>query len=181
MKTYALFLRGINVGGHHKVPMGELRELLEKSGLQEVTTLLNSGNILFQFEESNSLDLERRITSLLETHFGFPIPTILREIHILEDLWSNDPFEGIQLTKDIRFYISFLKNEVEGDLSIPWQSDDASFRILEKRGGAILSVLDLSIGKTPKAMEILEKIYKKENITTRNWNTIIKIKNHLTK
>ena len=38
MKTYIALLRGINVGGHKKVPMAELRELLSKSGFENVRT-----------------------------------------------------------------------------------------------------------------------------------------------
>ena len=62
---------------------------------------------------------------------------------------------------------------------MPWSSPDNSFHILEKRGKDILSVLDLSKSKTPKAMEILEKTYGKSNITTRNWKTILRIEKKL--
>jgi uncharacterized protein (DUF1697 family) len=47
MKTYSALLRGINVGGHKKVPMAELRELLTKSGLENVQTYIQSGNVIF--------------------------------------------------------------------------------------------------------------------------------------
>ncbi|WP_424372794.1 DUF1697 domain-containing protein, partial [Muriicola sp.] len=43
LKTYVAFLRGINVGGHHKVPMANLRRELEAMSFKKVTTLLNSG------------------------------------------------------------------------------------------------------------------------------------------
>ena len=48
METFVALLRGINVGGHHKVPMAELRTELEKLGYSKVNTLLNSGNIIFK-------------------------------------------------------------------------------------------------------------------------------------
>ena len=46
-RKYVAFLRGINVGGHHKVPMSELKELLESEGMSNISTLLNSGNAIF--------------------------------------------------------------------------------------------------------------------------------------
>lgn len=52
--------------------------------------------------------------------------------------------------------------------------DDGAFIILSIMGRAIASVLDLSLTKTVKGMEALEKLYGKD-ITTRNWNTIIKV------
>jgi uncharacterized protein (DUF1697 family) len=47
---YTLLLRGINVGGHHKVPMAALREILQTLGCTHVKTLLNSGNAVFEHE-----------------------------------------------------------------------------------------------------------------------------------
>ena len=41
------FLRGINVGGHHKVPMAELKTTLVGMGFSNIKTLLNSGNVVF--------------------------------------------------------------------------------------------------------------------------------------
>ena len=46
MTTYAILLRGINVGGRNKVPMAGLRTLLEEVGFSDVSTYLNSGNAI---------------------------------------------------------------------------------------------------------------------------------------
>ena len=48
MKSYAILLRGINVGGKNTIPMKELKLLLEKQGFEKVKTLLNSGNAALQ-------------------------------------------------------------------------------------------------------------------------------------
>jgi uncharacterized protein (DUF1697 family) len=45
--TYLAFLRGINVGGHHKVPMAELRAAMNDWGFDKVETILNSGEYHF--------------------------------------------------------------------------------------------------------------------------------------
>lgn len=47
MTTYAALLRGINVGGHRKIPMADLRELLKALGWTDVRTYLQSGNAVF--------------------------------------------------------------------------------------------------------------------------------------
>ncbi|EPR73829.1 hypothetical protein ADIWIN_1189 [Winogradskyella psychrotolerans RS-3] len=54
MQTYIALLRGINVGGHKKVPMAELKELLSKSGLNNVKTYIQSGNVIFQSSNGDS-------------------------------------------------------------------------------------------------------------------------------
>ena len=48
MNTYALLLRGINVGGKNKLPMAALKACLEELGYTRVTTYLASGNVLAQ-------------------------------------------------------------------------------------------------------------------------------------
>ena len=57
MIKYIALLKGINVGGHKKVPMADLREVLSKSGLENVKTYIKSGNIVFQSPEKNSRNL----------------------------------------------------------------------------------------------------------------------------
>ena len=158
MTKYVALLRGINVGGHHKVPMAELRLALEKINLKNVVTLLNSGNVLF---ESDSGNLENTMEEHLEKTFGFPIPILLRKYQTIVELYTNNPFKNIKVTKDIRLYLSFLKNETDTHIKLPYKSDDQSFEIIEQRIGIICSVLDLSVTKTPKAMDALEKFYGK--------------------
>ena len=174
-EKYIAFLRGINVGGHHKVPMGELRTTMEKLGFEEVVTILNTGNILFNAIAKDVEQLEKTISEHLEKVFGFPIPTILRKWEMMEELLNSHPFEAEVMTKDTRLYVSFLKKEVETAFPLPWVNEDKSYKILEKRAKVVLSILDVSAFKTTKAMGILEKQFGKKNITTRNWKTIKRI------
>ncbi len=171
MMRYVAFLRGINVGGHHKVPMAELRKEMERLNFQKVTTILNSGNILFESEKECT---ETFLANHLEATFGFPVPTLLRQFQELAELYERDPFQNIEVTKSIRRYVSFLKKEEKVGLVLPWESDDGSYKILEQHGKNIFSVLDVAVSNTPKAMDALEQYYGKE-ITTRNWNTVERI------
>ena len=104
----------------------------------------------------------------------FPVSTCAREASYIVRFHESDPFKNIPVTKDIRRYVSFLKETTASDITIPYSSLDNSYRIIEKREKAILSVLDLSISQTPKAMSLLEKTCGKD-ITTRNWKTIERI------
>lgn len=173
-ERYVVFLRGINVGGHHKVPMAELKKVFEGMKCENVITLLNSGNIILDSFEDDMASLEDRIAEKLEKTFGFLIPTIIRKSETITQLYNDAPFKDIPLTKDIRLYVSFLKKNTPNDLILPWASPDNSFRIIKKTDNTLLSVLDLGISKTPKAMKALEGSYGSD-ITTRNWNTIERI------
>jgi len=180
MTTYIAFLRGINVGGHHKVPMAELRGSLEKLKFEKVITILNSGNVIFDSSITTPETIEKLIHTHLEKVFDFPIPVMVRTAKMIATLLESDPFKNITLTKDIRCYVSFLQEDVQIDFSLPWISDDHAYQVLAKNDKTIISVLDLSINKTPKAMKALEKYFGK-NITTRNWKTIKRIEQKLLK
>ncbi|GAB5527830.1 MAG: DUF1697 domain-containing protein [Roseivirga sp.] len=174
IEKYVLFLRGINVGGHKKVPMADLRKTLGSIGCENVVTLLNSGNVIFDLPQDSEPGLEERISNLLQQTFGFPIPVLIRTAKDIQALFATDPFEGIEVHKDIRLYVSFLKEDKRVELNLPWSSDDGSFKILSDDNRSIISILDLSISGTPQAMDSLEKKYGKD-ITTRNWKTIDRI------
>jgi len=174
LKKYIAFLRGINVGGHHKVPMAELRKELEAMSFQNVTTLLNSGNVIFEAQPSEDTELSERIAERLEKVFQFPVPTIVISADSLLDLLNDDPFKDEILTKESRGYVSFLQNKPETSLKLPWISEDSSLKILRANDKLICSHLDLTKAKTPEAMNVLEKFYGKQ-MTTRNWNTIQRI------
>ena len=177
-QTFIAFLRGINVGGHHKVPMAELKTHLSNMGFENIITILNSGNVIFDSAPKKEEKLEQEISVKLETVFGFNIPVLIRNSDEILKIIDSNPFENHQLTKDKRFYISFLKNEKEVNLKTPWISDDNSFEILSADNKSILSILDISVTGTPKAMGSLEKLYGKD-ITTRNWKTMLRIEKKL--
>jgi len=174
MQKLVGFLRGINVGGHHKVPMAELKSLLNQLGFENVITILNSGNIVFETKKKGFNALEHQIEKALTDTFGFPIPVILIPQNQINELVNEDPFANIEVHKNIRLYISFLKEIATNKLKLPYISNDKAFTIVDVREKFIVSFLDITTSNTPKGMEDLEKLFGK-NITTRNWNTVKKL------
>lgn len=175
MNTYVALLRGINVGGHKKVPMVDLKKMMMEMGFTDVKTLLNSGNVVFKSKKINaSSSIEQEMESALEKTFGFPVPVLVRKGSDITQLVNSAPFADIDVTKDTRLYLTFVKSEPMNVPAQPWYSKDKSFTILKYENNVIHSVLDLSISKTIAAMKILEDSFGKD-ITTRNWNTVVKL------
>jgi uncharacterized protein (DUF1697 family) len=174
MQKLVGFLRGINVGGHHKVPMAELKNILTQIGCENVKTILNSGNFVFESNNKDITKLENKIESVLSKSFGFAIPVILIPHKKINALVNDNPFASIAVHKNTRLYISFLKDTPNIKLAIPYISNDQAFRIIDVKDKIIVSFLDITTTSTPKGMDDLEKLFGK-NITTRNWNTIQKL------
>ena len=178
MHKYILFLRGINVGGHHKVSMSELKKELEKLNFNNVITVLNTGNVIIETEKDDINILEEEIATHLETVFGFKIPVMIRTASFIIELIDNNPFKELETSKNHKMYISFLKDNTIFQIKNPWISEDKSLSIITLKNKNILSVIDMSISNSIKAMKNIETLFGKD-ITTRNWNTIKRIKSKL--
>jgi len=175
-QNYVAFLRGINVGGHHKVPMSELKDIFVKMGYNNITTLLNAGNVIFGSRDEDIKNLEIKIARQLSDVFKFPVPILIRTSEEIHHYIDSDPFGAVVMNRDIRLYATLLGEQPELIPKLPWTSPDTAFMISKVVDGAVFSVLDLAKSQSIEAMAVLEKFFGKE-ITTRNWNTIMKIGN----
>ncbi len=174
MTKYAAFLRGINVGGNKPVKMDELKKIFKSLGFVNAKTILASGNVLFEAKHQKANILAGKIEKCLKKNFGSEINVIVRLLDELQNLIDQNPFSGINLTPDKRFYVTFLSAEPQSKLNIPYESPDKSFRIFrvtEKDICSVLTITDQS--NTIDLMGIIEKEFGKK-VTTRNWNTIMK-------
>jgi uncharacterized protein (DUF1697 family) len=170
MAKYVAFLRGINVGRHNKVPMAKLREVLEKQGFQNLKTLLATGNVVFEGEEKTINNLPK----VLQENFGFQIDTIVLPFETITAIVKSDPFQDIEIMPNIRLYVTFLGEKPKTGIIIPYYAKDGSYNITELTDNAVFSVLDIEKMGTTQLMNILEKEFG-QNITTRNYNTVVKI------
>jgi len=92
---YVALLRGINVGGKHRVPKAELQAVLERLGFHDVLIYINSGNAVFTSGKEPRVS---EVQTALEKHFGFDIPTIILSAEKIQKIaaaipgsWTNDP------------------------------------------------------------------------------------------
>ncbi len=172
MSSYVALLRGINVGGH-TVPMATLTKTLEGIGCLNVKTILASGNVVFDTRTEPLPKLTKKLESALAERFGFPIPTLLRTKSEFEKLYTSQPFKGVRVTSESRLYVTFLPKK-QRESSAPKLSSKG-LRVVAMSGAEVCTVICLSDGQgTVGFMSALEKAYGK-NITTRNWNTVVKI------
>lgn len=176
MTSYVALLRGINVGGNKKVPMADLKKVLETMGYKNVKTLLASGNVLFDSSEKKPATLRKDIEAALEKKFGFTVPTIIRTKDEIEKLIKTDPFAGIKVTPETRLYITFRGEPIKKhSIKIPYKDPEFEYQITKVTDGEVCSYLTVSGDRgSVDAMGILEKEFSK-NVTTRNWNTVLKL------
>lgn len=88
MNKYVAFLRGINISGKNKISMPELKAEFETLGFSEVSTYLNSGNVVFSSETDNAKTV---IEKMISDKFGLEIPVYLIGMDELKDIISHSP------------------------------------------------------------------------------------------
>lgn len=93
MTKYVAFLRGINIGGKNKIAMSDLKTQFEGLGFADVSTYLNSGNVVFSVETDNlgSDNSRAVIEEMLTQKFALEIPTYVIKMDQLNDILEHSP------------------------------------------------------------------------------------------
>src|SRR5512144_1900543 len=113
MARQIALLRGINLGPHRRVAMGDLRSLLAAAGYADVRTHLQSGNVVLTSDaapDDLARDLERRIAAGLGVDAG----VVVRTRDELADVVARDPLRSV-VDDPRRYQVTFLSGEPEPD------------------------------------------------------------------
>lgn len=110
MTTYIAFLRGINVGGHKKIKMADLRVLLEESGLEEVRTYIQSGNVVFNSKEKDQKKLESHVSETINKHYGFDVPVLVKTKNEILRVLEDNPYTDQKDLAENKIYFVLLKD-----------------------------------------------------------------------
>ena len=112
MAVIVSLLRGVNIGGHHKMGMGALRALYESLGLRDVQTCLQSGNVVFRTNARDLGALTKRIEKGIEATFGFHSAVVLRTTAELRDVIAQCPFASRGGLDPAKLAVTFLAGDV---------------------------------------------------------------------
>lgn len=175
MKSYAVLLRGINVGGKNKIPMALLKQCLEEAGFEQVVTYIQSGNVIIRSDLKQPV-VGPMIEKLLVKHFALDseiIKVLVLNRAQLEAVISQKPKGfGEQPEKfhsDVIFLMGISVEEAftvfspkEGIDSV-WKGEEVIYsqRVSELRTKSRLNKI---IGTVPY-----------QSMTIRNWNTTVKL------
>lgn len=109
MSKFIALLKGINVGGHKKVAMADLRQLMTKEGFQNVQTYIQSGNIIFD-SLHNADVISNKIQKLIHSHFKFEVLVIVKTPQEILDIFEACPFSVEKKEKSYFIMFNSLPN-----------------------------------------------------------------------
>lgn len=171
MKTYIALLRGINVSGKNKVPMAELRALLSKLGFANVQTYIQTGNIIFQSANNNTLVLAAEIEKGIQSCFGFQVPVLVLQPSTLHTIFNKCPFP--QSEKENSYFILLFAEPNNGLINDVLQINypNETFSITNK---CVYFYCKTGYGKAKCNNNFFEQKLK-VTATARNYKTMLKL------
>lgn len=92
MITYIALLRGINVSGKNKIVMADLKQMLLQLGFSNITTYIQSGNIVFSSKEVDATVLSEKIHKQILNTFKLDVPVLVLASSTLQTIFNNHPY-----------------------------------------------------------------------------------------
>jgi uncharacterized protein (DUF1697 family) len=135
-------------------------------GFNNVQTLISSGNVLFETNSKDTDKLEAKIEAAWPKQLGFNSTTIIRSQQQLKDLVAQNPFKGVEHSRQAYQLVTFFKNPPSPQPNGQFYNDLGV--------NALCSTIDTTTAKTPDFMIKLEKQFGKQ-ITSRTYKTVQRI------
>jgi len=174
MNTHLALLRGINVAGKRKILMADLRTLMTNLGHTNVTTYIQSGNVLFTTTKKQSLEkIADQITQEIETQYEFTVPVIVLKTADLKTAATQNPFP-INETTINQLHLTFLKTTPSPENLKKIKTYNFPPDQFSINGNFVYLLCENKYHKTKLSNTFFEKKLAVP-ASTRNWKTITKI------
>ena len=170
MPTYVALLRGINVGGHQKIRMSDLRTLMEGLGHEAVATYLQSGNAVFRSPRKGDAGLASALEKAIAGELGLTVTVLVRSAAELAGVVDGTPY-GDRGADAKQLHVAFLS--AAPTAAAVKKLDAAQFAPdeLEVAGREVYLHYPNGYGRTKLTNAVLERRLGVA-ATTRNWRTV---------
>jgi uncharacterized protein (DUF1697 family) len=169
MNIFIALIRGINVGGHKKILMADLRALFESLGFQDVQTYIQSGNVVFKTMEETNLAV--KIAEAIETKYGFIVPILIKKESELNKILSKCPFSDEKRKKSYFILLKESPSLQNVKLTSEFSHPKEEFYIEED---CVYIYYSEGAGKAKMGVNFFEKKLKVK-ATARNFRTMAEL------
>ncbi len=171
MITWIVLLRGVNVGGHNKLPMADFRDMLTRMGYGEVRTYIQSGNAIISSSDTAET-VARDITKALKNQFDLEPDVVAMTVADLNTAIAVNPFPEAENEPTLLHLSFFPSAPVELDLEAlkARAKNGEEFRMIN---GVFYFHTPNGFGRSPLAGKLTSLI--KSPMTARNLRSCLKI------
>lgn len=175
MKSYAVLLRGINVGGKNKIAMAELKHCLEEQGCAQVTTYIQSGNVVLQSDlaaKTLGADIEKMLIQKFKLDSSLIKVLVLTQTE-LQTVINGKPKGFGEQPDTYHSDVIFLMGIKAGEALQVFKPRDGVDRIWPGQG--VIYSQRLSAERTKSRLGAIAGTPAYKSMTIRNWNTTTKL------
>ncbi len=162
------------MAGHKVIKMDDLRQCFESMRFKNVRTYIQSGNVIFESMESNTVKLCKTIEKGLTKSFGHEISVFIRTHGELQTIARQNPFKKITTHAKSKMFVTFVSEEVKPKPNVPLYSTRKDVEIIAVKRKDLFSLSHEVNGRFGFPNLFREKEFGVA-ATTRNWNTITKL------
>jgi uncharacterized protein (DUF1697 family) len=169
---YVALLRAVNVGGTAKLPMADLRKLVESLGYGAVTTYIASGNVIFDARGSEAT-IAGKIEDVLRSKLKLDTDVLVRTAAQLEPLVHDHAFAD-RGAEGSRLHVVFLRDAPTKSAIAKLDASRSPGDEILVRGREIHWHTPNGAGQSKLSMAYFERVLATPG-TTRNHNTVTKL------
>ena len=174
MTIHIGLLRAVNLGKHNKVGMADLRELLAASGMQDVRSLLQSGNVAFRSDVHTAAQLERVLEHAAAKRLGLETDFFVRTASDWQAIIAGNPFPAEAERDPSHLLVMFLKKAPDREHVTALKGAITGREIVRAKGRHAYVVYPDGIGRSRLTTAFIEQKLA-TRATGRNWNTVLKL------
>jgi uncharacterized protein (DUF1697 family) len=176
MPVLIALLRGVNVGGHHKLKMEMLREICVSLKCESPQTLLQSGNVVFRTKSGNSAQFCKSLEAAIEKKLGFHPSVLVRTIPEMREVIANNPFAKRSGIDPSKLVVAFLNGEPNAQARKDVHALDIAPEELHSIGRELYIYFPNGQARPKLSWPRVDKILGScAPGTARNWNTVTKL------
>ncbi|WP_240905040.1 DUF1697 domain-containing protein [Flagellimonas oceani] len=152
--------------------MADLRQVLVENGLKNIKTYIQSGNIVFDSNQTDKDKLQKKIVKIIHGHFGFDVPTLVVQQEDIKSILEANPY--LKKAEENKLYYVLLKSAPKEELVQQFNQleyENEGFRITNK---CVYLFCKNGYGKAKLNNNLIENKLKVE-ATTRNHKTMLKL------
>lgn len=174
MPVIISLLRGINVGGHKKIKMAQLRELYESLGLRSTRTILQSGNAVLVTKDQDLSAIGAKIERGILDTFGFEVQVLLRTAQEFRAIFEYLPFNEAELGQASKLAIVYLAESPTDDTLADLKTSIPGPEVIRAHGKELFITYPDGMARSKLTNQFIERRLGM-TATARNWNTSQKI------
>ena len=174
MTTYIALLRAINVGGHKKIAMSDLRAFVKALGFDDVRIQLQTGNLVFRGNARASTTLERLLESETAERLELQTDFFVRTDKELAAIIAQNPFPNEARRDPSHLVVLFLRDAPPAAAVRALQSVIKGPELVRAKGKQLYAIYPAGIGRSKLTNKLMEDKLG-TRATGRNWNTLLKL------